>query len=217
MEHKKVILGWAIDTAKQVLTLPEDRKSSLLALLDTVPPGASRCSQRRWHKLIGTPWSTVPAIAGAAGIFTRLQLALKRENGRRINLTTHLKEELTVWRHLVASLATRPTHIREIRPHPPTWIGATDASLTGMGGVFHSPNGDWHVWQLTFSTAIHANFLTDKNPTGFLTINDLKLAAYITHLHLFAPRMAPLKHISTGVDNTTAESWSRRGSVSTAS
>ena len=46
---KKVILGWAIDTAKQVLTLPEDRKSSLPALLDTIPPSASRCSRRRWH------------------------------------------------------------------------------------------------------------------------------------------------------------------------
>ena len=142
----KVILGWAIDTAKQVLTLPEDRKSSLLALLDTVPPIASRCSRRRWHKLLGTLRSTVPAIVGAAGMFTRLQHALKKANGQRINLTPPVKEELTVWRHLVASLATRPTHLREIRPHPPTWIGATDASLTGMGGVCHSPNGDWHVW-----------------------------------------------------------------------
>ena len=40
---KKVILGWAINTAKQVLTLPDDRKSSLLALLDTAPPIAIRC------------------------------------------------------------------------------------------------------------------------------------------------------------------------------
>ena len=39
---KKFILGWAINTAKQVITLPEYRKSSLLALLDTSPPGASR-------------------------------------------------------------------------------------------------------------------------------------------------------------------------------
>ena len=45
---KKVILGWAIDTAKQVLTLPEDRKSSLISLLDTAPPSASQCSRRRW-------------------------------------------------------------------------------------------------------------------------------------------------------------------------
>ena len=35
---KKVILGWAIDTKKQVLTLPDDRKSNLPALLDTIPP-----------------------------------------------------------------------------------------------------------------------------------------------------------------------------------
>ena len=62
----------------------------------------------------------------------------------------------------------------------------------------------WHVWQLTFSTAIHTHILTDTNPTGFLTINDLELAAYIAHLHLFAPCMAPLKHIYIGVDNTTA-------------
>ena len=85
-----------------------------------------------------------------------------------------------------------------------------------MGGVCHSPTGDWHAWRLTFSTSIRANILTDKNPAGFLTINDLDLAAYIAHLHLFAPRMAPLEHISTGVDNTAAESWARRGSVSTA-
>ena len=149
-------------------------------------------------------------------MFTRLQHALKSANGRKINLSTPVQEELTVCRHLVASLATRPTHLRENRPHPPTLIGATDDSLTGMGGVCHSPNGDWHVWRLTFSTAIRANITTDKNPTGFLTINDLELAAYIAHLHLFAPRMAPLEHISTGVDNTAAESWARRGSDSTA-
>ena len=149
-------------------------------------------------------------------MFTRLQHALKKAKGCRINLTTPVHEELTVWRHLVASLATRPTHLCEIQPHPPTWIGATDASLTGMGGVCHSLNGDWHVWRLTFSTAIRANILTDKNPTRFLTINDLELAAYISHLHLFAPKMAPIEHISTGVDNTTAESWARQGSVSTA-
>ena len=149
-------------------------------------------------------------------MFTHLQHAFKISKGRRINLTTPVHEELTVWRHLVASLATRPTHLQEIRPHPPTWIGATDASLTGMGGVCYSPSGNWHVWRLTFSTSIRVHILTDENPNGFLTINDLELSAYIAHLHLFDPRMATLEHISTGVDNTAAESWARGGSVSTA-
>ena len=85
-----------------------------------------------------------------------------------------------------------------------------------MGGVCHSPSGEWHVWRLTFSTAIQAHILTDENPQGFLTINDLDLSEYIAHLHLFAPRMAPLEHITTGVDNTAADIWARWGSVSTA-
>ena len=34
---QKVVLGWAIDTVKQVLTLPDDRKTNLLALLDPTP------------------------------------------------------------------------------------------------------------------------------------------------------------------------------------
>ena len=139
-------------------------------------------------------------------MFACPQHALKTAKGRQINLTTPVHKELNVWRHLAASLATRPTHLQEIKPHPPICIRSTDAPLTGMGGVCYSPSGDWHIWWLTFSTAIRANILTDENPNGFLTINDLELAAYISHLHLFAPCMAPLEHISTGVDNTAVES-----------
>ena len=79
---QKVVLGWVIDTVKQVLTLPSNRKTNLLSLLDTILPSASRCSRQRWHKLLGTLRSTVPAIAGAAGMFTRLQHDLKTAKGR---------------------------------------------------------------------------------------------------------------------------------------
>ena len=61
------------------------------------------------------------------------------------------------------------------------------------------------MWWLSFSTAIKANILTDEDPQVFLTINDLELEEYITHLHLFAPHMAPLEHIPMGVNNKAAE------------
>ena len=32
----------------------------------------------------------------------------------------------------------------------------------------------------------------DSNPYGYLTINDLEIAVYVAHLHLFAPKMAHL-------------------------
>ena len=140
-------------------------------------------------------------------MFTRLQHALRTSKGRQINLSIPVHAELTLWRHLVASLATRPTHIREIIPHPPTCIGATDAPFTGMGGVCYIPSVKWHVWRLTFSTPIRASILADKNPQGFFTINDIELVVYITHLHIFSPCMAPLEHIATGFYNTAAERW----------
>ena len=48
---------------------------------------------------------------------------------------------------------------------------------------------------------------------GYLTINDLDLAAYIAHLHIFALLMVTLDHISNTVDNTVEESWARRVKV----
>ena len=133
-KHKSV-LGWVIDTVKKVLTLPDDCKCNILSLLNTILPSSSRYSCWRCHKLLGTLCSTVPATARAAGMFTRLQHALRTAKGSRINLSTPVHAELTLWRHLVASIATRPMHLREIRPHNPTWIVAIDTSLTGMGGV----------------------------------------------------------------------------------
>ena len=61
-----------------------------------------------------------------------------------------------------------------------------------MDGICHIPSGEWHVWRLTFSTAIRSILINDENPQGFLTINDLELEAYIAHLHIFAPKMSPL-------------------------
>ena len=50
-------------------------------------------------------------------------------------------------------------------------------------------------------------FLMEENPQGDLTINDLNLAAYVPHLHIFEPPMKPLEQISTKVDITSAEGW----------
>ena len=49
-----------------------------------------------------------------------------------------------------------------------------------------------------------------------MMIINIQLAAYVVHLHLFAPKMAPLEHIRTLVDNAATEGWERRGSVSSA-
>ena len=40
---------------------------------------------------------------------------------------------------------------------------------------------------------------------GNITIDNLKLAAYIDHLHIFAPLIAPLDHISTKMENAAVD------------
>ena len=54
---------------------------------------------------------------------------------------------------------------------------------------------------------------TKENPQGYLTIINLQILAYVSHLHLFAPRMDPLEHISTRFENTKVEIWFKRGSI----
>ena len=58
-------------------------------------------------------------IAGEAGMFTQLHHALRTAWGIRIQLPPPFYAEITLWRHIVASLAARPKHLREIRPPPP--------------------------------------------------------------------------------------------------
>ena len=85
-----------------------------------------------------------------------------------ITAATH--DELNLLRHLISSLAECPTHLQEISPDEPTWIGATDASLKRMGVVYRSPTGKWHIFRLTVDIYTKCRLLTDKNPGGNLRI-----------------------------------------------
>ena len=68
-------------------------------------------------------------------MFTRLQHALSQAQGRQVQLSTAVHDELIAWMQLVYELAARPTHLRELDPSPPTWEGVTDASREGICGV----------------------------------------------------------------------------------
>ena len=50
-----------------------------------------------------------------------------------------------------------------------------------------------------------------------MTINYLEIWVLLMQILICAPRMAPLAHIHTYIDNTESQGWANRGSVSTAS
>ena len=86
-----------------------------------------------------------------------------------------------------------------------------------MGGLCRDPEGQYFVWRSPFSQDTQARLVSSSNPKGDVTTNDLELGALLIHILIFAPRMAPLEHIHTYVDNMSAQGWANRGSVSTAS
>ena len=76
-------------------------------------------------------------VKGTKGIFTCLQKNLRQAQGQRVPLSLAVHDELSTWCRLVRDLENRSTHMREINPSPPTWVGTIYASGTGMGGVIH--------------------------------------------------------------------------------
>ena len=150
-------------------------------------------------------------------MFTWVKHALKRATGRHVQLTEDVHNELEDWSKLVLSLASHPTHLSKLQPPPPTWIGTTDASGSGMGGVCQDPEGQYFVWKSPFSLETQASLVSSSKTTGYVTTNNLDIGALIMQFLIFAPRMAPLAHIHTYVDNTAVHGWANRCSVSTAS
>ena len=86
-----------------------------------------------------------------------------------------------------------------------------------MGGIRQYPEVQYFVWRYPFSLTTQECLVSSSNPTGDVTIHDLDLGAPLMRILLFAPSMAPLAHIHTYVNNTGAQGWSNRGSVSTVS
>ena len=127
---RKTVLGWAIDTAQQVLALTHIQWEKLEGTLAAIPKQATRVSNNNWYQLLGILHSEDTAISGAEGMFIRLYHALKVVDSRRGILAAQVHDKLNLWRHLFNSLVERPTNLREIRTSPLMWTGATDASLT---------------------------------------------------------------------------------------
>ena len=187
------------------------------ATLAATPRKAHSTSLSKWHKLLGLLLSITPEVAGSRCMFTRVQHALKIVTGRHTQLTADVHNDLEAWRKLFRSLARWPTHLRELQPFPPTWIGTTDSPGSRMGGVCQDPDGQYFVWKYPFSLATQARLMPYSKPNGDVTINNLELGVLLMQLLIFVPRMVPLAHIYTYVNNTESQVWAKRGSVRTAS
>jgi len=113
----------------------------------------------------------------------------------------------------------QPVPLYTVVPHAPHFLGATDASKSGMGGFCLAPHPDERqqqhlLWRAPFSPFVQASLVTADNPKGSLTINDLELTALILGSTIAStPGMVLHPHICLASDNTAAVSWLMKGST----
>ena len=211
---RKELLGWVVDTLKQTLELPAHRKHELRTIFNELN-GKRRVSQKQWQRLVGKLRFVSTAISGSTGLFSALQTALNKASSSRVRITKTLADHLAVFNKLVKDLQTRPTHLAEIVPQAPSYVGTTDAAKQGMGGVFFAPDQQAYIWRYPFSPEIQRRLVSADNPNGSITNSDLEQAGMVSHLDIIATTL-PTTYctITTGGDNTPAVSRMNKGATS---
>ena len=209
----KVVLGWLLDTIHHTISLPPHRAQRLLHIFDELRD-RHRVSVKKWHRVLGELRSMVLAIPGGKGLFSTLQHGLKFSDKHRVRLSPSIRSHLDDFESLAQSLAARPTHFAEIVPDLPTCIGACDASLAGMGGVWFLPDGRNLVWRHDFPPDIRRSLITADHLSGSITNSDLELAGIIAHQDVLAQHVA-LQHTTVALlnDNYPALVRCVKGSV----
>ena len=211
---RKIVLGWLIDTIRQTIELPPHRKITLASIFADLS-NRERISHKTYQSYLGQLRFVAVAIPGSAGLFSALQLALTRSKGNRIRITHSLRQHITAFASLAASLCHRPTHLAEIIPQTPSFLGTTDAAKPGMGGVYYDHTGQGYVWRAPFPDSVQRRLVSTDNPTGTITNSDLEQAGMLAQLSLIAAQHSlPYATISTGCDNTPAVSRAQKGAVS---
>ena len=228
---EKQILGWDVDSARLTIRLPRHRVERLQEILEDIPPSQRRTSLKRWQKIVGELRSMVFGLPGARGLFSSLQDAMQRLDGRnRVPLSDAVHQALADFAWLGNELHKRPTRIAELVPLQPSVCGAHDAAASGAGGVIFASQevcprdvpgvlgeGDGPiVWRVQFPPELEQKLVSWNNPRGIINNSQLELAGCLLHFdsvaHLYDVRERTVKADS---DNTPTVFWGRKGSATT--
>jgi hypothetical protein len=215
---RKNILGWDVDTAAGTLCLPQHKFLHLIELIRTFQ-AKRHTSHYHWSSLLGELPHMSLVLQGAAHLFSILQSPLVNQpQSSRLRLHPFIHTALTDWKALTASLATESMPIASIVPRWPANLGTTDASTQGVGGIWlptrWGPFTTPIVFRHPFPPEIQCRLVSATNPSGDLMNSDLELCALVLAAAVLADTV-PLHYsaIWCGSDNTSAISWTQRGST----
>lgn len=211
-EHTKEILGWIMDGANFTVHLPPKKCQKILDTISTMIR-KNGVTLNDYQKIVGKLVHAAYGIAGGKGLLSPLYRVLQKAPPW-VQITPTIKSALQDWKPLIRDLARNPTHVSLLVHQEPHIIQYTDACGLGAGGVVVGGKEDLHpiVWQYEWPEEVKRELITDKNPNGSLTINDLELAGILLGWLIIEIARVNLhhKHVGSFCDNTAAVSWARK-------
>ena len=217
--HKKEILGWDFDGKEFTIQLPPKKCDAIVLQIRKLLK-MPRPSLNRYQKLAGKLQHASLGIPCGRALFSPIQYAMKH-NPQFVPLTPELKQILEDWRYFIQYMKAHPTSVLQLVSNYPDYVGHSDACGLGAGGVWQGGLKQIarpFLWQLEWPEDIRNSLVTDANPSGTLTINDLELAGLL--LNWLALECQPdlhlaFHHVGTFCDNTSAVSWAHKMRTST--
>ena len=212
-ETRKEILGWLLDGIALTIELPSAKYDTILAELKATRR-LPTISTQRLRKLQGKLQFASIALPIGKPLLGPIDIILTKAinaNKQTIVLKDFIKLHLRDWSALLHLMQSRPTHVRELVTHKPSYQGLVDASKWGVGGVWFSGTEDLppFVWYLEWPQSIRDELCSPTNKNGRLSISDLELMGIFMHWMALEQAIGNLTHKSVAIwcDNIPAVSW----------
>jgi hypothetical protein len=209
---EKEILGWIFNGKEYTIRLPEKKVKDIILQIRKILQ-KKRSSLNRYQRLAGKLQHASYGLPGGRGFFSPIQMAMVG-NPAFINLTSDLKQCFKDWQIIIRHMEKNPTSVLQLVTDYPSYIGYSDSCGIGTGGTWSSgvdPLSPF-LWKYEWPADIKQNLVTDKNPNGQISMNDLELAGMVLNLFALECNVKNLqhKHIATFCDNTSAVAWSQK-------
>jgi hypothetical protein len=206
-------LGFLVNGETKTVRISEAKATDIISELRRILKKKT-VQLKRYQRIVGKLRHVALILPGIKGLFSPINKALQGEP-RVIGLgkNSDVRAAFLDLVHMVADLAERPTHVKELVPGDDHYTGYCDACAAGAGGVWLS--GDLNirpiVWRVQFSAYITSQVVSTTNPRGSLTNSDLEMAAVLLH-YMVLQQEVDLRYIRTGVwsDNTPTVAWTKR-------
>jgi hypothetical protein len=208
-DTEKEILGWILNGKDYTVHLPVKKCETIRQLIRSMLK-KNKCSLHTYQVLAGKLQHASFGLPGGAGLFSPIQMAMTN-NPPYITLTSDLKQILQDWRYIIRYMEKNPTSVRQLVLEFPAFVGYSDACRLGAGGVWCSGTSELSpvLWQVAWPDDVQNALVTDDNPSGSITINDLELAGAVLNWLVLEGQQVDLqyKHVGTFCDNTSAVAW----------